>query len=97
MLKVINVTGGSLSPGYQEGDYVLIGTCSFFFDIKAGDTIVFKHPEHGMMIKKVSKVLLPNRSYEVRGEHPYSMDSRSFGPVSNDTVIGKVLWHFKAR
>jgi nickel-type superoxide dismutase maturation protease len=95
MLKVIKVTGESLSPAYQEGDYVLVGTWSFFFDINVGDTIVFRHPEYGMMIKMVAKALRSNQSYIVKGDHPYSVDSRSFGPVPKDLVLGKVLWHIQ--
>lgn len=97
MLKVIKVTGGSLSPAYQEGDYVLIGTCSFFFGITVGNTIVFEHPDHGLLIKKVNQVLHSEDGYEVRGTHPNSVDSRDFGPVSKRNVIGKVLWHIRKR
>ncbi len=97
MIKVIKVIGESLSPAYQEGDYVLIGTCSFFFDIQEEDTIVFRHPQHGLMIKVVDRVLRTGDSYQVKGEHPQSVDSRSFGSVSKDAVIGKVLWHIKQR
>ncbi len=97
MFKVIKLTGESLSPSYQEGDYVLIGTCSFFFGITEGNTIVFNHPDHGLMIKKVNKVLHSEDGYKVRGTHPHSVDSREFGPVSKRNVIGKVLWHIKKR
>lgn len=93
MFKIIKVTGESLSPTYQEGDYVLLGTISFLFDIKPGDTIAFQHPVYGTMIKKVTRVLNRGDWYEVHGSHPDSVDSHVFGPIPQDTVVGKVLWH----
>jgi type IV secretory pathway protease TraF len=29
----------------------------------------------------------------VVGAHPQSVDSRQFGPVSRDALIGKLVWH----
>ena len=43
MLRVIKVTGNSLSPKYEEGDFVVITTVPFFFgSLRQGDVIVFQ-------------------------------------------------------
>ncbi len=33
MLRIVKVTGASLSPEYEEGDYVVVTTLPFFFDV----------------------------------------------------------------
>jgi signal peptidase I len=58
-----------------------------------GDTIVFRNPEVGILIKKVTAMQPGERPYVVSGVHPYSVDSRQFGPIAQDAVIGKVIWH----
>ena len=94
MLRVIKVTGESLSPEYQEGDYVVVATIPFFLHrIRAGDVIVFRQSQYGTMIKRVEHVLEEGRQYFVVGAHPQSVDSRQFGPVSREALIGKLVWH----
>jgi nickel-type superoxide dismutase maturation protease len=94
MLRVIKVTGESLSPEYQEGDYVVLTTIPFFLNrIRVGDIIVFRQPPYGTMIKRVEQLLQEGMQYFVVGAHPQSVDSRQFGPVSREALIGKLIWH----
>jgi nickel-type superoxide dismutase maturation protease len=94
MLRMIKVTGESLSPQFQEGDYVLIATIPFVVNnIKSGDTIVFQHPGYGTMIKNVECVDNLEDMISVTGTNPNSVDSRRFGPIPRKDVIGKVVWH----
>jgi len=97
MLKIIRVTGKSLSPAIQEGDYVLVGTSSFFFPIQVGDKVIFDHPQHGRLIKTVSSLDKGKDQLFVSGSHPLSVDSRDFGLISVESVIGKVLFHIPQR
>ena len=79
-------------PDYQEGDFVVVVAKSFLFNnIKAGDTIVFKHEFYGMMIKNVQSVDL-DQIY-VAGTHIHSVNSRQLGPIHRDRLLGKVIWH----
>ena len=94
MLRIIKVTGESLSPEYEEGDYVVIITFPFFFDsLKQGDIVVFHHPVYGTMVKRVERVDLAEQEIFVIGDHPQSLDSRQFGSIPKSWVAGKVLWH----
>lgn len=94
MLRVIKVTGDSLSPDYREGDYVVITTIPFFLNrIQAGDVIVFQQPTFGTLIKKVAQVESAGDRFYVVGAHPGSVDSRRFGPVYRQALIGRVIWH----
>jgi nickel-type superoxide dismutase maturation protease len=94
MFRMIKVTGESLSPLFHEGDYVLISTIPFVVKrVKAGDTILFQHPSYGTLIKQVEWVDSEDGELSVTGIHPNSVDSRRFGPIRREDVIGKVLWH----
>jgi len=91
MLKFVKVTGNSLEPEYREGDYVMVITFPFF-RLKRGDTVVLRHPQYGMLIKKIEQI--DSDKIYVIGLHTDSVDSRRFGPIKHKSVIGKVIWQF---
>ncbi len=94
MFRIIKVTGKSLSPAYQEGDYVVITTIPFFLRrIKRGDIVVFHHEQYGTMIKLVSDISLEDQQVSVKGTQEYSVDSSSFGPIDRSKIVGRVIWH----
>ncbi len=94
MLSFLKVEGDSLLPRYREGDYVLVGSTPFPSGrIKPGDVVAFRHPVHGTLIKLVESAA--EEGYHVVGTHPHSVDSRHFGPVRREELIGKVLWHLR--
>ncbi len=97
MLKLLKVSGDSLSPVYQEGDFVVIAKIPLFFNQspRPGDVVVFDHPVFGTMIKLVETVALDKNELFVVGTHQDSVDSRRFGPISLQSVIGKVVFHIK--
>ena len=98
MLQVIMVTGESLSPIYQDGDYVLVLTIPLLARrIKVGDTIVFKLEPYGTLIKQVESINTRDDHVFVTGTSPNSLDSRSFGPIKLDEITGKVIWHIPKR
>jgi len=92
MLKFFKVTGSSLYPEYREGDYVMIITIPFFL-FKQGDTIIFRHPTYGRMIKIIN--CIESDKIQVVGTHPESIDSRQLGPIDRESILGKVIWHIK--
>lgn len=89
MLRILRVEGQSLLPDYQPGDFVVMLTRSAH--IREGDTVVFRHPRYGTLIKRVER-LEPDGSLWVVGTHRHSVDSRTFGPVPRAAVMGRVLW-----
>jgi len=96
MLKVLKVIGTSLSPEFQDGDFVVIATSPLFLrQLKAGDVIVFQHTAYGTLIKKIGHTLTEKREYYVVGANDNSLDSRRLGPISHTKVTGKVIWHIK--
>lgn len=94
MLRLIKVTGESLSPLFKEGDYVVITTLPFILrKIRRGDIVVFQQDQFGTMIKKVEYVDPNLGAVFVVGTHRSSVDSKQFGPISEQALIGKVIWH----
>ena len=94
MFRIIKVTGESLSPMIQEGDYVVVVTLPFFLKrIKTGDIIVFDQAVYGKMIKMVASVANDGGEITVVGSHANSVDSRRFGAIPGRAVVGKVIWH----
>ena len=94
MIKLIKVTGHSLSPEYKEGDFVLVVKIPLFCNwIKEGDTIVFYHPQYGQMIKRVAWAERDQNAIFVMGSHQESIDSRTFGPIGYEMIKWKVIWH----
>lgn len=96
MFRLLKVRGHSLYPEYRDGDYVLMAGVPFpSGKIKAGNMIVFRQPVHGLLVKRVQKVLSEGQAFEVRGTQIESTDSRNFGPVPLSQVEGKVIWHIR--
>ena len=97
MFKLLKVSGDSLSPAFQEGDFVVIAKIPLFFNqpLRPGDVVVFNHPIFGTMIKLVEKVFPEKNELFVVGTHQDSIDSRRFGPITIQSVLGKVIWHIK--
>jgi signal peptidase I len=93
MLRILRVQGESLSPEYEEGDFVVVTTLPFLIRrLKAGDVIVFKDGYYGTLIKRIDSFDAEGGIF-VSGTHAHSLDSRLLGPVRAEAVTGKVIWH----
>jgi signal peptidase I len=93
MLRFLKVTGDSLAPEYQEGDFVLVSKIPFYLvPPSPGDVIAFRQPGYGLLIKRIQNIA-PDGGLNVIGNHPDSIDSRVFGTVRRTDIIGKVIWH----
>jgi signal peptidase I len=94
MLRLLKVTGNSLSPRFQEGDFVIVSKIPFFFaPARPGDVVAFRQPGYGTLIKLVEGVDADRGELTVTGTQPGSVDSRVFGPVPKKALVGKVIWH----
>jgi phage repressor protein C with HTH and peptisase S24 domain len=95
MLKLLKISGYSLTPDYRDGDFVLVSKVPFLFrPPQSGDVVAFRRPPYGTLIKRV-KYIDPDGGLFVIGTHNESVDSREFGEVSQDALIGKVIWHVR--
>lgn len=95
MLRLLKITGDSLTPEYQEGDFVFVSKIPFLITPPSpGDVIAFNQPGYGLMIKRIQHIA-PDGRINVIGTHPESIDSRVFGPISQADIAGKVVWHIR--
>lgn len=95
LLRLLKVTGDSLTPEYQGGDFVLISKIPFLFSPPSvGDVVAFHQPGYGTLIKCIQGITTDGK-LDVVGSHPDSVDSRIFGPVHRANLLGKVIWHIR--
>ena len=81
----------SMIPTLRAGDYVIVNKLSYLFKKPSrGDIIVFRHPENGrFLIKRIAEV--EDSEYFVLGDNKeFSTDSRHFGAINKNLVVGKV-------
>jgi len=94
MFRIHKVTGDSMSPDYQEGDFVLIATGDFVRKrLKAGDVIIFEHKLYGTLIKRIASFDPETAEAYVEGTRPDSLDSRRLGTIRHNAIRGKVIAH----
>jgi hypothetical protein len=92
MLKIIKVTGNSLSPFFLPGDYVITWRAPRHFKrLAPGDIVVFNHDQYGLLIKKVIQNNPESKLIEVSGIHPASLSTDSMGKIPYTNILGKVL------
>lgn len=92
----MRISGASLAPAYQDGDYVLLSRLSLRLrKPRPGDTVVFVLPPYGTLIKRVDHILPGGEAVFVLGTDPLSTDSRLFGPVSINRLSGRVIAHIR--
>lgn len=76
-------------PSYAPGEVVLV---KYGAQFTVGDVVLIEFT-HRTDIKRV-KEILGSRVF-VQGDHEaVSIDSRNYGPIKNDLIIGKVIYRF---
>jgi len=88
--QAFRVEGDSMLPGLRNGDVVLVDPRSA---IGPGDIVVALHPfkKGTKVVKRVSQTGDDGRS-SLLGDNPdESSDSRSFGTVGHDGILGKAV------
>jgi signal peptidase I len=97
LFKILRITGLSLSPAYQHGDYVLIQKIRRISRLRTGDVIVFHQPGYGRLIKQVHNIDPEKETCQVTGTTPDSIGSETFGEVRLTAILGKVIFQIPAR
>ena len=105
-IRRFSVEGESMNPGYKQGDRLLISpTLLKFSPPTEGDVIVIQHPKDltkhilkrviGIPGDRVEGVDLGPKEYFVLGDNKgKSEDSRHFGKILWDQIIGKVWFKY---
>lgn len=105
------VSGASMEPTFENGDYLIVDELSYRFrEPQKGEVIVFRWPldPSKFFIKRIiglpgetieeigQKIILDQNEYFVEGDnYNHSSDSRIWGPVPKNLIIGRAfirLW-----
>jgi len=94
MFRIHKVTGDSMSPDFQQGDFVLIATSDFVRKrLKVGDVIIFEHKLYGTLIKRIASFDPETAEAYVEGTRPDSLSSLRLGTIRRNAIRGKVIAH----
>ncbi len=96
------VRGKSMEPTFHDGQVILVGKGGLLFGpLRRGDVVVFTR-DGNLLVKRVLALpyetapdgtrVPPNHIYVVGDNLEVSEDSRVFGPIPLNTIIGKVLY-----
>ncbi|MBU3978243.1 nickel-type superoxide dismutase maturation protease [Patescibacteria group bacterium] len=80
-------------PILRSGDFVLVNRLAYLYSApKIGDIVAARDPRDGkIIIKRVIKI--ENTKYHVEGDNrTASTDSRDFGLIDKNNIIGKVIF-----
>ena len=102
--KKVEVRGDSMSPNYNEGDWLLFRLlpAKSKADELVGKVVLIKRRsnlgEDFLQVKRVTKVHNDTNETEiwVEGDNKgASTDSRSWGPLNSDEVVGKLILRYR--
>ena len=90
------VEGDSMTPALRDGERVFVSRASYWFRApREGDIVVLRDPREPsrVLVKRVAG--REGDGWVVLGDNPAaSTDSRHFGPVGREQIIGKVWFGY---
>ncbi len=89
------VSGDSMLPAYPAGSRLFVSRTFYILcKLRVGDVVVLHDPRDGRLILK--RIQSENsKEYLVIGDNSVeSTDSRHFGPVKKEDIIGKVMFQY---
>ena len=93
----VQVTGNSMLPLLNPGDEVLVDQRAYRYALpQASDIVIAQHPQRTdlRLIKRVVSITKDGR-YILKGDNPLeSTDSRTFGTVTVEQILGRVTCRF---
>jgi nickel-type superoxide dismutase maturation protease len=94
--KRLRVSGSSMLPKFQPGEEILFNPKAYRQKPpKAGDIVVAHHPyQEKLIIKRVAVVLEDGSCFLTGDNSSSSTDSRSFGFIPLNEILGKVTSKF---
>lgn len=96
--KAVELRGGSMAPTYNEGDWLLFIRLRANLESLVGKVVLIRRASGAgsdfFQIKRAIRI--DAGSIWVEGDNKESStDSRSWGAISSDEVIGKLLFRYR--
>ncbi|MCL2193036.1 MAG: signal peptidase I [Treponema sp.] len=104
VFDVVIAEGNSMEPTIRSGSVLIVNRLQYGFRFpgqkglivqwanpREGDVVVFFTPMGYVAVKRATSLLEGGMFMAEGDNYQLSYDSRSFGPVSVDAVIGRVL------
>ncbi|MDR2476928.1 MAG: signal peptidase I [Treponema sp.] len=105
LFDFIIAEGNSMEPAIHNGSVLVINRLQYGFRLpglrqgyaarwswpKQGEVVVFYTPSGDLAVKRCGQIIERGSFLAIGDNSPQSYDSRSYGPVLADNVIGKVL------
>jgi nickel-type superoxide dismutase maturation protease len=87
----VRIEGDSMLPTFKNGDEILVSITKTF---SVGDVVYTKHPFKSSLkiIKRISKFEDDGSVFILGDNLADSTDSRTFGAIPKDNIIGKVAF-----
>lgn len=90
------VRGDSMLPAFAHGDFLVVDRAAFRRQPPApGEAVVARDPRSPgrMLLKRVARA--DEGMFYLLGDNPaFSTDSRHFGPLPADAILGRVAWRY---
>jgi len=101
MFGILKISGNSMSPHFNDGDFLFILKKSKFNFLKTllkpkpNNTVIFKHQTYGLIIKNIKSLNYQDNTFKAQGSNSESLTTEQIGTVNFEQITAKVIYHFK--
>ena len=83
-----------MEPYIREKDTIIISKIPYLFKSpKINDIVAFQGKENNTMVKRI-KYIKNNKFFLLGDNKSDSLDSRNFGSISREQILGKLIFKF---
>lgn len=87
-IKIYRVAERSMEPSIRDGAYLILNC--WHSTLRVGEVVVARSPDGTTVVKRIAKI--GGRSLFLVGDNAQkSIDSRKFGWIGREKVVGKVM------
>lgn len=97
MISIIKIIGKSMSPLYQEGDFVFIYKPFWGKVPKIKDKVIFNHSKYGLLIKEVTLVDQIKKGFLSKGLNKFTVSKEEIGLINFNQIKGFPFLHIKKK
>lgn len=89
----VRIVGPSMEPTLRNGEVHVVRRGA---RVRVGDVVVVRHPRRPELLTVKRIVRGETQGWWVEGDNPeHSSDSREFGPVSVDSIVGVLMFRVR--